>query len=179
VVDLEYQGPRPKSSPPRGRPGRRITEYERSTALWDWLTPVLMLGVSAVVIMFVPLFTVGFDLRVAAVSGLWVLAIAIVKTIVAVAVGIVIALVFGSGMDALGREALRLAAIAMTAGAIMELARPCTGCFSIVVYGGAIVVMLMTMLDLEQGEAIGFAFAFILVETVAVLFLVEFVESLF
>ncbi len=173
---LGYAGPRPRRSP------SRMTAIEREQAeqnLWDWLTPVLMIGISALVMMFGSMLYAGqFDLFTAAGVGIVVLVIAVIKTVVALVMAMGIAILFGSGFDSFWRETLRLGGIVMTASAVLSLVEPWIGCFAIFVYGGLIVTMLMTMMDLDQGEAVAFAVAFIIAEIATYIFLAQLIESL-
>ena len=162
MPDLDYQR----------RPVRRPRDAEaRRVALWDWLTPLIMICGSALVLIAGTLIEAGSARWIDALGvGLVVFAIAVVKTIIAVAVAVGCSWVLGIGFDSLGRGTLRLAAIVLTATAIMAIIQPFIGCFSLLVYGGLLVVMLMTMLDLEQGEATAFTVAFVVVEIVALVF---------
>ena len=137
-------------------------------ALWDWLTPLLMICVSALVLIFAPLLAAGqVSGTNALIAGLVVLVAATVQTILAVAVAVGCAFVFNIGFDAFGRGTLRLAAISLTASAVTQVVGQVIGCFSIFVYVGLVVIMLQTMLDLDGGEAMLFAVVFIVVQIAA------------
>ena len=158
MPDLNYQ------RKPVRRP--RDVEAERM-ALWDWLTPLIMICASVAALIAVPLVAAGPSAQVAFGAGLVVLAVGVVKTILAVGVAIGCSWVLGIGFDALGRGTLRLAAVALTATAVSALLGPFIGCFSIAVYLGLVMILLTTMLDLDASEAAAFTVAFVVVEVVA------------